>query len=152
MENLFFTFFAVTGLVSLWVPVLFFVRGTLTDFLRGLASRAGRSGFGRASMLETGWGQRLVSSHGSRAAYAVLKCICFCYLGLLMPLVHTHVKWLDTATWARLMWAGRALVAATVIFCLVRALPVIWEGRRYWNAALDEKRPAAAVAVAEHVR
>src|SRR5580704_6686410 len=36
VENLFFTFFAVAGLVSLWVPVLFFVRGTLTDFLRGL--------------------------------------------------------------------------------------------------------------------
>ena len=46
VENLFFTFFAVAGLISLWLPVLFFVRGTLTDFLRGLAARAGRSGFG----------------------------------------------------------------------------------------------------------
>jgi len=51
VENLFFTCFAVTGLISLWVPVLFFVRGTLTDFLRGLAARAGRTGFGRNSML-----------------------------------------------------------------------------------------------------
>ncbi len=41
VENLFFTFFAVSGLVSLWVPILFFVRGTLTDFLRSLAARAG---------------------------------------------------------------------------------------------------------------
>jgi phosphatidylglycerophosphate synthase len=47
VENLFFTFFAVSGLISLWVPVLFFVRGTLTDFLRTLAARDGRSGFGR---------------------------------------------------------------------------------------------------------
>ena len=46
VENLFFTFFAVAGLISLWLPILFFVRGTVTDFLRGLASRAGRSGFG----------------------------------------------------------------------------------------------------------
>src|SRR6202046_2064410 len=59
VENLFFTFFAVSGLVSLWVPILFFVRGTLTDFLRSLAARAGRSGFGRSGMIETGWGRAL---------------------------------------------------------------------------------------------
>ena len=88
VENLFFTFFAVSGLVSLWVPVLFFVRGTLTDFLRGLAVRAGRGGFGRNSMLETWWGRSLVASRGSRAAYATLKCVCFCSLGLLLPLRH----------------------------------------------------------------
>lgn len=152
VENLFFTFFAVTGLVSLWVPVLFFVRGALTDFLRGLASRAGRSGFGRAAMLESRWGRGLVASRESRAAYAVLKCVCFCYLGLLMPLAHTPVKWLDAAAWVRLMWMGRALVTATVFFCLLRALPVFWEGRRYWHAAVDEKRPTAAVTVPEHVR
>ena len=36
VENLFFTFFAVAGLVSLWLPILFFMRGTLTDFLRAI--------------------------------------------------------------------------------------------------------------------
>src|SRR5277367_2017980 len=88
VENLFFTCFAVCGLVSLWVPVLFFVRGTLTDFLRSLAARTGRSGFGRNSILETWWGRALVASRASRAAYAILKCLCFCYLGLLLPLPH----------------------------------------------------------------
>src|SRR5271156_3384410 len=57
VENLFFTFFAVSGLVPLWVPVLFFVRGTLTDFLRSLGARAGRTGFGSSGMLETRWGR-----------------------------------------------------------------------------------------------
>src|SRR5262249_29947083 len=33
VENLFFTFFAVAGLISIWVPLFFFVRGTATDFL-----------------------------------------------------------------------------------------------------------------------
>src|ERR1700719_4463254 len=56
VENLFFTFFAVSGLVSLWVPVLFFVRGTITDFIRSLAIRSGRVGFGQNSMLDTWWG------------------------------------------------------------------------------------------------
>ena len=131
VENLFFTFFAVSGLVSLWVPVLFFVRGTLTDFLRGLAARTGRTGFGSKSMLETWWGRSLVASRTSRAAYAVLKCVCFCYLGLLLPMPHMPEGWLNASTQHSLYVTGQAIVGATVIFCLIRAVPVVWEGRRY---------------------
>jgi CDP-diacylglycerol--glycerol-3-phosphate 3-phosphatidyltransferase len=133
VENLFFTFFAVTGLVSLWIPVLFFVRGALTDFLRGLAARTGRSGFGRNSMLESWWAKMLVASRTSRAAYATLKCICFCTLGL--QLTFLHVSSFDpvarSAGW--ILWTAQALVATTAAFCLVRAVPVIWEGRRYFG-------------------
>ncbi len=140
VENLFFTCFAVSGLVSLWVPVLFFVRGTLTDFLRGLAARTGRSGFGRNSMLETWWGRSLVASRASRAAYAILKCVCFCYLGLLLSLPHLSAAWLGESSRRSLVAAGHILTAAAVIFCIVRAIPVVWEGRRYLSAG--EKPPA----------
>ncbi|HUJ30998.1 MAG TPA: CDP-alcohol phosphatidyltransferase family protein [Candidatus Acidoferrum sp.] len=142
VENLFFTFFAVSGLVSLWVPILFFVRGTLTDFLRGLAARAGRSGFGRNSMLETGWARALVASRASRASYAVLKCVCFCYLGLLLPLREVPAEWFAAAR-AWLADAGQVLVVATAIFCVVRAIPVLWEGRRYLAGM---EKPAQTVA------
>jgi len=134
VENLFFTFFAASGLVSLWVPVLFFVRGTLTDFLRGLAARSGRSAFGKNSMLETWWGRSLVASRASRAAYAILKCAYFSFLGLLLPLPHVPNHWLSAATRHWLSAAGHTLVAATVILCVVRAIPVIWEGRVYLSA------------------
>lgn len=144
VENLFFTFFAVSGLVSLWVPVLFFVRGTLTDFLRGLASRSGRCGFEKNSMLETWWGRNLVASRASRAAYAVLKCVCFSYLGLLLPLPHLPGAWFDVATRHWLSGAGQVLVAATVILCIVRAIPVVWEGRAYLKAP---KKISSRVAV-----
>jgi len=147
VENLFFIFFAVSGLVSLWVPVLFFVRGTLTDFLRGLAARSGRSGFGINSMLETWWGRTLVASRASRAAYATLKCVCFSYLGLLLPLPHLPGAWFGVATRHWLSIAGQVLVAATVTFCLVRAIPVIWEGRLYLEAPV-KKSSAVAVEVA----
>jgi CDP-diacylglycerol--glycerol-3-phosphate 3-phosphatidyltransferase len=143
VENLFFTFFAVSGLVSLWVPVLFFVRGTLTDFLRGLAARAGRSGFGRNSMLETWWGRTLVASRRSRAAYATLKCVCFCALGLLLPLRHVPGVAFGASAEHWLAGAAQALIGLTLAFCLLRAVPVIWEGRRYLAA---EKRPAAMAA------
>lgn len=131
VENLFFTFFAATGLISFWIPVLFFVRGTLTDSLRGLAARSGRSGFGRNSMIETWWGRSLVASRASRVAYAALKCACFCYLGLLLPLPQLPVTWFDSNSRQWLSDAGQVLVIATAAFCVVRAIPVIWDGRRY---------------------
>ena len=155
VENLFFTCFAVTGLISLWVPVVFFARGALTDFLRGLAAGAGRSGFGRNSMLETWWGKRLVASRASRVAYAAIKCVCFCYLGLLLPLRHAPgvasnpifaswlAGWLTEPLAHALLNAGRAITAVTVAFCLLRAVPVVWEGRRYLAA---QKTPAEATA------
>jgi CDP-diacylglycerol--glycerol-3-phosphate 3-phosphatidyltransferase len=130
VENLFFTFFAVSGLVSLWVPILFFVRGTLTDFL---CSR-------RSGMIETGWGRALVGSRASRGAYASLKCVCFCYLGLLLPMAHLPVGWISFNTQELLLSAGHGVVWATVIFCVIRAVPVVWDGRRYFAAA--EKVPA----------
>jgi CDP-diacylglycerol--glycerol-3-phosphate 3-phosphatidyltransferase len=139
VENLFFTFFAVSGLVSLWVPVLFFARGAITDFLRGLAARHGRSGFGSESMLDTWWGRGLVASRFSRAAYAALKCVCFCYLGLLLPLrqlpAAALAPWLGESGQHWLLTTGQALAGVTLAFCLVRAVPVIWEGRRYLTAA-----------------
>ena len=39
IENVYFTYFAVVGMVSFWIPVLFFARGAATDFLRGLARK-----------------------------------------------------------------------------------------------------------------
>jgi len=159
VENLFFTCFAVAGLISLWVPVVFFVRGALTDFLRGLAARAGRTGFAANSMLETWWGKNLVASRASRAAYATLKCVCFCYLGLMLPLRHpagvvsdvTFGLWFaallrePVAYW--LLSAGQILTGVTVAFCLVRAIPVIWEGRRYLAAEKPAHKPLAAAAI-----
>ncbi len=147
VENLFFTCFAVSGLISLWVPVLFFVRGAMTDFFRGQAARAGRGGFGGNSMVETWWGRSLVASRMSRGAYAALKCVCFCYLGLLLPLHHFSAPWLAGEVQHTLLVVGWVVTGATVAFCLVRAIPVVWEGRRYFPAAakVPNKQMAAAV-------
>ena len=146
VENLFFTFFAVCGLISLWVPVLFFVRGTLTDFLRSLAARSGRSGFGQNAMIETSWGRRLVASRASRGTYAALKCTCFCYLGMLMPLDHFSARWFTAGAHQIILNIGQALVAGTAMACIVRGIPVIWEGRRYFVPA--EKRGHRALPAA----
>ena len=72
IENVYFTYFAVVGMVSLWLPVFFFARGAATDFLRGLAMPAGHSGWGANAMLETWWGRALVASRWSRGLYAAM--------------------------------------------------------------------------------
>ncbi len=134
IENLYFTYFAVCGLIPLWVPVLFLVRGTATDFVRGIAARQGRSGFGRNSMLETRWAQALVASRASRAAYGVMKCVCFCAVGLQLAVTSADATTLAPfgESLPKLIAIGaQALVWLTVTFCVVRGLPVLWEGRRY---------------------
>jgi phosphatidylglycerophosphate synthase len=135
IENIFFTYFAVCGEISLWVPVIFFVRGTLADFLRGLAASRGSGGaedaeaFRRNWMLRSRWGQRLVASRVSRGAYAAMKCACFVALGMEWTLLHSHTR--DIFISEEQIRAGaNALVAATAVLCLVRAVPVFWEGFR----------------------
>ena len=143
VENVYFTFFATAGAISVWVPVFFFVRGTLTDFVRGAAARYGRSGFGRQSMLESGWGRALVASRASRLAYASLKCLCFVALGAEVSCAHLANSDAVAAWQPALHECASGIVGATVIFCLLRAVPVLWEGRRFWSAADQAGVPKA---------
>jgi CDP-diacylglycerol--glycerol-3-phosphate 3-phosphatidyltransferase len=145
IENVYFTYFAVVGMVSLWLPVFFFARGAATDFLRGLAMRAGHSGWGANAMLETWWGRALVASRWSRGLYAAMKCLCFCYLGLELALTRGPVALLGemTADLHALVRVGaHVLTWMTAAFCLLRGLPVLAEGWWYLSGSV---RPARAV-------
>jgi len=135
IENVYFTYFAVVGMVSLWVPVFFFARGAATDFLRGLAMRAGHSGWGANSMLQNWWGRALVASKWSRGLYGAMKCLCFCYLGLELALTRGPVALIgglapDAQAWVSA--GAQVLTWATAGFCLVRGLPVLLEGWKYF--------------------
>jgi len=135
IENVYFTYFAVVGMVSLWLPVFFFARGAATDFLRGLAMRAGHSGWGTNAMLRTWWGRGLVASRWSRGLYAAMKCLCFCYLGLELALTRGPVALigeLGADAQIVLSTGGLVLTWATAGFCLVRGLPVLVEGWKYF--------------------
>ena len=134
IENVYFTYFAVVGMVSLWLPILFFARGAVTDFLRGLAMKAGHSGWGASAMLKTWWGRALVGSRWSRGLYAAMKCLCFCYLGLELALTRGPVALLgELSADAHVMIRAGAqmLTWVTAAFCLVRGLPVLVEGWKY---------------------
>jgi CDP-diacylglycerol--glycerol-3-phosphate 3-phosphatidyltransferase len=142
IENVYFTYFAVVGMVSLWLPVLFFARGAATDFLRNLALKAGRSGWGADGMLQTWWGRTLVASRWSRGLYAAMKCLCFCYLGLELALTRGPIALIGTLTpdmYVTIRACAHVLTWATAAFCLVRGLPVLLEG---WNYLARASSPA----------
>jgi CDP-diacylglycerol---glycerol-3-phosphate 3-phosphatidyltransferase len=134
IENVYFTYFAAAGMVSLWLPILFFARGAGTDFLRGLATKAGHSGWGANAMVQTWWGRALVASRWSRGLYAAMKCLCFCYLGLELALVRGPVALIGeiAADGRGMIRAGAQILTwLTAGFCLVRGLPVLLEGWKY---------------------
>jgi CDP-diacylglycerol--glycerol-3-phosphate 3-phosphatidyltransferase len=142
IENMYFTYFAVVGLVSLWLPMLFFARGAATDFLRGLALKAGHSGWGANATLQTWWGRALVASRWSRGTYAALKCICFCYLGVELALTRGPVALLGPLTvdaHAAIRAGAQTLAWLTALFCVLRGLPVFLEGAKFLSAALASK-------------
>jgi CDP-diacylglycerol--glycerol-3-phosphate 3-phosphatidyltransferase len=149
IENLYFTYFAVVGMVSLWLPILFFARGALTDFLRGLAMKAGHSGWGPNAMLQTWWGRALVGSRWSRGLYAAMKCLCFCYLGLELALTRGPVALIGELTADAHMMirlGAQALTWITAAFCLVRGLPVLVEGWKYFAGTVRPVRGAKSAA------
>jgi len=145
IENVYFTYFAVAGMVSLWLPILFFARGAATDFLRGLAMKAGHAGWGATGMLQTWWGRALVASRWSRGLYAAMKCLCFCYLGLELALTRGPVALvaeLGGDKHLMIRMGAQVLTWMTAAFCLVRGLPVLVEGWKYMAGGAGQRREA----------
>ncbi|HVO59277.1 MAG TPA: CDP-alcohol phosphatidyltransferase family protein [Dongiaceae bacterium] len=144
IENMFFTYFAVVGMVSLWLPILFFARGAATDFLRALAMKAGHTGWGAGAMLQSDLARSLVASRWSRGLYAGLKCVCFCYLGLELALMRGPVALLSGIsldTHAAIRTGAQTLAWITAIFCVVRGAPVLVEGWKFLSEQLVTGKP-----------
>ncbi len=112
------------GIVPVWVPIVFIVRGTIVDTIRAnQVTTAHETPF---SMLETPLGKWLVAGKFMRAFYATLKAVTFCWLLLIQPL-----RVLLPALWSGWSWLlegiGMALVYLSVLTCVIRGLPVILE-------------------------
>ncbi|MFN0119331.1 MAG: CDP-alcohol phosphatidyltransferase family protein [Blastocatellia bacterium] len=141
VENVYWIFFAVSGLISFWIPLIVIARGGLTDFLRALAFRQGQNAFGENTMMRTWWGRLLTGSRWSRAAYGVIKCAAFFALGARLALKDILREF---PAWRELWTAGvlgglqavaLALAVAAVACCLVRGVPVMIEGLRFFRKA-----------------
>lgn len=143
VELALWTFFAIRRdalgepFVPMWVPLVIVTRTVLTDFVRSVAFGQGKTPFGAKGMQATPWAYQLTASRWSRAAYGILKAVCFCALGLLLAWPNVE-QYSELGALARL--GVDILVYATTIFAVIRAIPVLWDGRRY-IAAVNAAKP-----------
>jgi CDP-diacylglycerol--glycerol-3-phosphate 3-phosphatidyltransferase len=133
--------YADLQLISVAIPIIFIIRGTLVDTVRSFGTMMGTTPFG---MMQTTWGQRLVTSGVMRTTYGVSKALAFSLLALALGL---RGLWAGTPSMAiaDAVWVVAVVASwiATAI-CLVRGLPVLIEGRALLRR-LDAQgaRPAA---------
>jgi CDP-diacylglycerol--glycerol-3-phosphate 3-phosphatidyltransferase len=112
------------GLVGIWVPLVFVIRGTVVDTIR--ASQTTSRQQSPFAMMETPLGRWLVAGKFMRIFYAVLKATAFCWLLLIQPLPAVLPDiWSEWGTWLSLI--GAVLVYLAVATCLIRGLPVVVE-------------------------
>ncbi len=111
----FWIVFASLQWVSPWVAVIFTVRGIFVDGIRAFALEQGFTAFGEKTLMQSPLSKFLVSSNLSRTAYAVVKAFAFCLViwGQIDALVLPYAI---------------ACVYLATIFCLVRGLPVLFDG------------------------
>ena len=136
VENIFWIYFAVSGLISVWVPMIVISRGFLTDLLRTMAFAKGKTPFGKKTMMESSWARAIVSSHTTRGIYAALKVIAFCYLAGLIVLEDAPAKFSIPSS-NILYTVAQILVYIVVAMCIIRGIPVIWDGRKYLVESME---------------
>ena len=132
VENVFWVYFAAIGMVSFWAATIVVARSFLIDWLRTLAFiDAGKTPFGSKTMMHSRWAKALVSSRFSRGLYGFTKSVVFVYLGavLLIQSGQTEYGWSLGVSTEILLLTGQAIVWLTVVMCLVRGVPVVWDSQ-----------------------
>jgi CDP-diacylglycerol--glycerol-3-phosphate 3-phosphatidyltransferase len=115
---------ADNGLVPIWVPLVFIIRGIVVDTIRSSnAAALGKSPF---ALMRSPFGKFIVASKFMRIFYAVVKASAFAGLTLQRPFP-AYLPWL----WDYVGWILSGLtyffVYLSVVLCIARGLPVIVE-------------------------
>ena len=120
IELIYISLFSVLQWVPFWILVIFLVRGILVDGIRGFASKEGKTAFGQKSMMENKMGYFLTSSRFMRALYGTVKAFAFA----VMFIVHSN--------YPDFLNLEMFLVYLMTFLCLIRGIPVLIEGKRYF--------------------
>ena len=128
VEVSYWTVFAVLGWISIIFPLICVARAFTTDGIRSVALSKGMTAFGDKSMQSTAWGKFICASKFMRISYAVAKVLAF------MLLIVVNTPGME-------LWSGTPLLHtitmifawAAIIFCVVRAIPVVVESPKLFN-------------------
>ncbi len=132
VEVSYWTAFAVMGWINILFPLICVARAFTTDGIRSVALSKGMTAFGEKSMQSTSWGKFICASRFMRISYAVAKVLAF----LLLIAVNAPGMefWNGTPT---LHLITMFFAWAAIIFCVVRAIPVVAESGKLFN---DDKQ------------
>jgi CDP-diacylglycerol--glycerol-3-phosphate 3-phosphatidyltransferase len=135
VEHVYWIFFTAIGLVNFWVPIIFVSRSFLVDTVRSMAfSREGKTPFGEKSMMRSKFTLFLTSGRFMRGLYGFMKLFTFVILGAILVLqVDTGLisRLLPQGFMADLTLFSKFCIWITTALCIIRGIPVLWDGRRY---------------------
>jgi CDP-diacylglycerol--glycerol-3-phosphate 3-phosphatidyltransferase len=134
VEHIFWIYFAVAGLVGLWVPLVVMTRSFLVDNARGLALAHGKSAFGEDTMMRSPFTRFLTGSRVMRNVYGVAKVAAFVLLGMVVLEARSSAlgsPLFSEATGGLLHASARVSVWIAVGLCVVRGIPVLLDSRAY---------------------
>lgn len=109
IEILLWVYLTYMKLVPLWVPGIIITRGILTDSIRNQFNDK------PFDIMKNGFSRLVVSSHISRGLYGLLKLFTFTFI------VANHVLSLGLDLYAEIS------IYLTVIYCILRGLPVLYK-------------------------
>jgi len=131
VENVFWIYFAVVGLIPFWFPIIVIARGFVTDGLRSTAFAKGKTAFGDKTMMRSRWTRALTSSRASRSLYGIVKTVAFLYLGGIIAMKSAGIAPESIATFSII---GIVIAGIAVAMCIIRGLPVLIDGWEYIKA------------------
>ncbi len=120
VELIYLSLFSVLRWIPFWVLIIFLVRGVLVDGIRAFAAKEGKTAFGEKSMMQSKIGFFLTSSRFMRASYGLVKAVAFALMFLVQSSSY-HLIDLETT-----------LVYLMTFYCVMRGLPVLIEGKKYF--------------------
>ena len=127
VECSYWVVFSALGWIPVFIPLIVIARGFITDGIRSLAFEKGYTAFGNTTMMESKVGKFIVASNFSRGSYAVAKAFAF----VLMIVAYVPNEIIPAQN--IILKIALACVYISVVFCVLRGLPVIIEGMRFFS-------------------
>ncbi len=127
VEASYWIVFAVLGWINIIFPLICVARAFTTDSIRSVALSKGMTAFGDKSMQSTAWGKFICSSKFMRISYAVAKVAAFVLLIFAaIPGLNQNIAEPTNLIAIILAWFA-------IIFCVVRAIPVVVESGKLFE-------------------